>query len=205
MSGEAFLWHAVWRRIGRHSWHHAPRHVFCAKARGTLAIAWQRSLALVQSHVIQARLLRLERCRKNLSVCGIGQMGAALFIALEKPIEGLDSFVNGKAVSRESDAIERALAKIEQPSLFDFFNVSDDEAAAMFEDVPDDFEPTVPDDAWHPAADGLALFTTLADFVAANRSQFKEPDALAEDVADFVRVLSSAAEHGVRWRLCPDF
>ena len=132
-------------------------------------------------------------------------MAAALFIDLETPIEGLDSFVNGKAVSHESDAIERALAKIEQPSLFDFFNVSDDEAAAMFDDVPDDFEPTVPDDAWHPSADGLAVFTALADYIASNRDQFKEPDAVAEDVADFVRVLSSATEHGVRWRLCPDF
>ena len=132
-------------------------------------------------------------------------MGAALFISLESEIDGVDSFVNGKAVSRESDAIERALAKLDKPSLFDFFYVSEDESRAMFEDVPEDFEPTIPDDAWHAPEEGLAMFTALKAYVDANGDKFTEPEALAEDVSDFIRVLTSALKHKVRWRLLPHF
>ena len=131
-------------------------------------------------------------------------MGAALFIHLEQDIPDFDPFVNGKAVAQETDAIERALNSLGGGSLFDFFSVSDDEAALMFDDVDDDFVPEIPDDAWHAATDGLPLFNSLVDYVRDNSSQFADAESLREDLADFVRVLTKAAEHNVRWRLCPD-
>ncbi len=131
-------------------------------------------------------------------------MGAALFIHLERDIPDFDPFVNGKAVARETDAIERALESLGNASLFDFFSVSDDEAALMFDDVDDDFVPEVPDDAWHAATVGLLLFNSLVEYVCDNPSQFTDAESLSEDLVDFVRVLTRAAEHNVRWRLCPD-
>lgn len=131
-------------------------------------------------------------------------MGAALFIHLEQDIPDFDPFVNGKAVARETEAIERALKTLGNDSLFDFFSVSADEAALMFDDVDDDFVPEIPDDAWLAATDGLPLFTSLVEYVRNNPSEFADSESLAEDLADFVRVLNTAAEHNVRWRLCPD-
>jgi len=131
-------------------------------------------------------------------------MGAALFIDLEHDIPDFDPFVNGKSVAHETDAIERALDSLGCGSLFDFFSVSEDEAALMFDEVDDDFVPEIPDDAWHAATDGLSMFRALTQYVHDNPTAFSDAEALRADLDDFIRVLTEAAEYNVRWRLCPD-
>ena len=55
-------------------------------------------------------------------------MGAALYIALEKEIPGVDTMIDGKMLSRAEKHLAQAAKRLGVRPLMEFFSISADEA-----------------------------------------------------------------------------
>lgn len=62
-------------------------------------------------------------------------MGAAYFIVSEEPIEGFDTFVDGKALAHASDQLDTLAEAAGVRPLMDFFSMDPQEVDAIFDDL----------------------------------------------------------------------
>ena len=117
-------------------------------------------------------------------------MGAALYIVLEKQIEGFDPFVSGKALSREEEELDAIARDLGVTPLMDFYSASEEEA--------EEFGLEAGPETWFTAEQGLATVNALL-------AHIKDKDAVAADLQEFARVLEETREHQVRWHLAVDY
>ena len=61
-------------------------------------------------------------------------MGAAFFIVLEREIDGLDTFMGGKSLSREVESLDEAARQLGVRPLSGFFSLDPEQAAGFMED-----------------------------------------------------------------------
>jgi hypothetical protein len=145
-------------------------------------------------------------------------LGAALFIVGERPVDGLDTFVDGKALTRcrpygakqrLGRQADRHLDALAQQAgvrpLMEFFSASADELMAWLDESgkeppPGGFPPT----QWFSAADGLATVRGLIAHLEANPEAAEEVDQLLSDLRQFEEVLQGLDTAGVRWHLSVD-
>jgi hypothetical protein len=145
-------------------------------------------------------------------------MGVALFIVAERTVEGLDTFVDGKALARcrPAGAKERlgraSMRHLETLArqagvwpLMEFFSEDPKSAYALIaeegEEPPDDLPP----EQWFSAAEGLATIRGLLAYLTTHPDAAAEVDRLIEDLRQFEEVLSRLEEEGIRWHLAVDF
>jgi hypothetical protein len=116
-------------------------------------------------------------------------MGAAHYIVLEQEIDGLDTMMDGKALSRNIELLDEAAKKLGVRPLSEFFSMDADGMADVLDDDADGIE--VPPMKQFSAQEGLATIRAL----------LPRPDALPalHDLKDCERILSAAAQHGVGW------
>lgn len=62
-------------------------------------------------------------------------MGAAYFIVSEEPLEGFDTFVDGKALAHASDQLDALAEAAGVRPLMDFFSMDPEEVDAIFDDL----------------------------------------------------------------------
>src|SRR5258707_9042992 len=91
-------------------------------------------------------------------------MSAAFYIVLERPIEGFDHSVNGKALARAGELLESLANKIGTKPLMKFWSADPEELS----EIAGDLGVTVKTNAkplssqqWFPAADGLVTVQGL--------------------------------------------
>ena len=117
-------------------------------------------------------------------------MGAALYIVLERQIEGFNPFVNGKELSQEEEELAANARDLGVTPLMDFYSTSEEEAEEFgFEAAPE---------AWFTAEQGLATVNALLAHV-------QDKSAVVSDLQEFARVLEEARRHQVRWHLGVDY
>ena len=117
-------------------------------------------------------------------------MGAALYIVLEKEIDGFDHFVNGKALSSEEEALDEIARNLGVTPLMDFYSTSEEEAEELgLEGGPE---------GWFTAEQGLATVNALLAHV-------KDKDTVVADLQEFAGVLEEARKRQVRWHLGVDY
>jgi hypothetical protein len=116
-------------------------------------------------------------------------MGAAHYIVLEKEIDGLDTLMAGKSLSRHIEVLDEAARELGVRPLSEFFSMDDDALADVIGDDAGDFE--VPPLEQFSAADGLATVRAL----------LPRPEAqpAIQDLQACERILTIAAQHGIRW------
>ena len=116
-------------------------------------------------------------------------MGAAYYIALEKKIDGLDTMMDGKSLSRHIDSLDSVARKLGVRPLTEFTSMDGDALADVLGDDADGIE--VPPLQHFSAQDGLATVRAL----------LPRPEAqpALQDLKDCERILSIAAQHGVGW------
>ena len=145
-------------------------------------------------------------------------MGVALFIVAERPVDGLDTFVDGKALAhcRPADAKRaggrRAARHLEmlaheagvQP-LEEFFSASPDDVRTLLDEEDDTPDGELPPEEWFPAADGVATVRGLLAYLTAHPDAAADVDRLIEDLRQFEEVLGQLDGAGVRWHLAVDF
>ncbi len=155
------------------------------------------------------------------------RMSAAYYIVIERPIEGFDLFVDGKALAHANDLLDRLAADAGVKPLIDFFSMDPEEVDSLFSELGLDAEGTATDEAepdadvpkleeappevWFYASEGLTTIQALIQAVQglpapeAPDPYEPAPDAILADLNQFKAVLDHLAAEGVRWHLMVDF
>lgn len=132
-------------------------------------------------------------------------MGAALYIIVDSPDPGYETFVNGKVLSRTEDRHAAAAEKAGVTPLMGFFSMSQEEveAAAGEFGLPEETGTGTTEEQWFDPEDGLKTVRALLGMLD------KDPDSLGGDVKgellEFEAVLKEAKQHGHRWHLGVDY
>jgi len=145
-------------------------------------------------------------------------MGVALFIVAERPVEGLDTFVDGKALAhcrpagakarggRQAGRHLEALAR--QASvrpLMEFFSESPDNIRSLLDEEGGEVtEIDMPPERWFPASEGLASVRGLLSHLATHPETTAEVERVIEDLRQFEEVLGQLDAAGVQWHLAVD-
>lgn len=127
-------------------------------------------------------------------------MGAAYFIVLERKIDGVDTGMDGKGLSRHMESLDEAARQLGVRPLSEFFSADPKQAASFMEaEGMDAGDIELPPLLQFTAQDGLATVRALAAHVAARA------DGVTQDLTECERILNAAAEHGVGWHFEVDF
>lgn len=127
-------------------------------------------------------------------------MGSAYFIVLETPINGLDTGMDGKSLSRQMSLLDEAARQLGVQPLSEFYSVDPAQLAEFMEsegiDVSDVEPPSLQQ---FTAQSGLTTVRALASHFAARDA------GIAQDLRDCERILIAAQQHAVNWHFEVDF
>lgn len=136
-------------------------------------------------------------------------MSVALFIVAEREVEGLDTFVNGKALAHVDDLDGIAESAGVRP-LMEFFSAGPDDYLKVIGEEGEDGELHLPEgvepleEDWFAADEGLETVRGLLRHVAAHPDSVERTDDVLDDLRGFEGVLAGLARAGVRWHLAVD-
>ncbi len=119
-------------------------------------------------------------------------MGSAHYIVLEKEIEGLDTSMDGKSLSRHIDSFDAMARQLGVRPLSELFSIAPEEAAEFMEgEGASDIELSALQQ--FSAQDGVTAVRALLSHSAAHM------DSVADDLRECERILIAAAESGIGW------
>jgi hypothetical protein len=127
-----------------------------------------------------------------------------MYIVVEGEDPGYDIFVNGHALARNEDALEKLALRLGVKPLLEFFSADENSMALLLEEGAGDPEwaRTLPPPQWFTPEDGLITICTLHDYLR------EAPGALGSDTTpivceleEFERVLRKTALRSFRWQL----
>jgi hypothetical protein len=117
-------------------------------------------------------------------------MSAAYFIVLEREIDGVDTAMCGKSLSRHIESLDAAARQLGVRPPSAFFSMSAEMVAALVEN-PEDM--TLPPFQQFSAQDGLTTISALAS------DPIAQTHSVAEDLGQCERILRAAAQHNISW------
>ena len=118
-------------------------------------------------------------------------MAASLYIVVEGDDPGYDIFVNGQALARNEDALERLAA-------------DENSMALLLEQgvASPDWARHLPQPQWYDAPDGLLTVRALIDFLTTNPAAIgSETQPVLIELREYERVLHKTAQHGLHWHV----
>jgi len=133
-------------------------------------------------------------------------MAQAVVVTLEKDLPGASAAYakagTGRALAREADRLDTAARRrnVTQLTLL----LSESQATLVAQLQAEGFDPAkmrLPPEQWFPAADGLKTVRGLAEHVAANLNDFKQPNPILRDLKAAEALLAAAETAGVRFHL----
>jgi hypothetical protein len=131
-------------------------------------------------------------------------MAASLYIVVEGEDPGYDIFVNGQALARNEDALERLAERLHVTPLLEFFSADENSMALLLEQgvASPDWARHLPQPQWYPAPDGLVTVCALIEFLAENPAALgsETPPVLLE-LKEYERVLRKTAGHHLNWHI----
>jgi len=92
-------------------------------------------------------------------------MAASMYIVVEGEDPGYDIFVNGRALARHEDALERLALKLGVRPLIEFFSADENSMALLIEEGGGnpDLMRKLPPPQWYAADSGLATVRALVN------------------------------------------
>jgi hypothetical protein len=131
-------------------------------------------------------------------------MAASLYIVVEGEDPGFDIFVNGRALARNEEALDRMAGTLGIKPLLDFFSADENSMALLLEQGSGDPEWArhLPQPQWYAASSGLATVRAFLAFLNANEAALgsETPSVLAE-LKEYELVLEKTEDRGLRWHL----
>jgi len=131
-------------------------------------------------------------------------MAASMYIVVEGEDPGYDIFVNGRALARYEDALERLALKLGVKPLIEFFSADENSMALLIEEGAGNPElmRRLPPPQWYIAGDGLATVKALVAVLQDDPLLLgtEGPQVLAE-LLEYERVLDRTVKAGLRWHL----
>jgi hypothetical protein len=131
-------------------------------------------------------------------------MAASLYIVVEGEDPGFDIFVNGRALARNEEALDRLAATLRINPLLNFFSADENSMALLLEQGAGDPEwaQHLPQPQWFAAADGLATIRKLIEFLNERPAAVgSETFPILLELREYERVLQKTADRGLRWHL----
>jgi hypothetical protein len=124
--------------------------------------------------------------------------GSSLFHRAGVRIDGLDTLMRGKSLSRHIESLDEAARELGVRPLSDFVSIDPEQVADFLDDEGEEgFD--MPALRQFKAEEGLATVRALAAHPAA------QAKGVAEDLRDCERILGAAAQNGVGWHFEVDF
>jgi hypothetical protein len=127
-----------------------------------------------------------------------------MYIVVEGEDPGFDIFVNGRALARNEDALERLAQRLGIKPLLEFFSADENSMALLLDEGAGDPEwaKTLPPPQWFAPEDGLISMCTLLDFLRENPMALgSETLPVVKEMEEFERVLRKTAQRHLRWQL----
>jgi hypothetical protein len=131
-------------------------------------------------------------------------MSASLYIVVEGEDPGFDIFVNGHALARNEDALERLAERLSVQPLLEFFSADRNSMALLLEQGAGDPEWTyhLPQAQWFQPEDGLRTIRCLLDFLdMAPAALGSDTEMVARELREYETVLRKTCQRHLRWHL----
>jgi hypothetical protein len=140
------------------------------------------------------------------SACGryTAGMAASMYIVVEGEDPGFDIFVNGRALARHEDALERLAITLGVRPLIDFFSADENSMSLLIEEGAGNKEllTRLPPPQWYFGTEGLESVSALIDVLRDEPHQLgTEGPQVLEELEEYQRVLRKTEERGLRWHL----
>jgi hypothetical protein len=131
-------------------------------------------------------------------------MAASLYIVVEGEDPGFDIFVNGHALARNEDALERLAESLGVPPLLQFFSADENSMCLLLEQGAGDPEWArhLPEPQWFNPAQGLMTVRALIHFLSDTPVSFgSETQPLLMELREYETVLAKTQKYQMRWHL----
>jgi len=131
-------------------------------------------------------------------------MSASMYIVVEGEDPGYDIFVNGHALARNEDALEKLALRLGVKPLLEFFSADENSMALLLEEGAGDPEwaKTLPPPQWFSPDDGLGTISTLLDFLRDSPTALgSETVPIISELEEYERVLQKTSMRNLRWQL----
>ena len=127
-----------------------------------------------------------------------------MYIVVEGEDPGFDIFVNGRALARHEDSVEKLALSLGVRPLIEFFSADENSMALLLEQgvASPDWARHLPQPQWYDATDGLLTVCALMEFLTANPAALgsETPPVLAE-LREYERVLRKTAQRSLHWHI----
>ena len=131
-------------------------------------------------------------------------MAASMYIVVEGEDPGYNIFVNGRALARHEDALEKVALKIGARPLIEFFSADENSLALLIEEGAGNQEllRKLPPPQWYSASDGLATVHALEQELERDPQQLgSEGPTVLSELQEYREVLTKTKEKDLRWHL----
>lgn len=131
-------------------------------------------------------------------------MPASMYIVVEGEDPGFDTFVNGRALARNEDALERMAIRLGVRPLIDFFSTDENSMALLIEEGAGNPEllDRLPPPQWFSGTDGYTAISALIEEIRRDPGQLgSESELIREELEEYATVLRKTADRGLRWHL----
>ena len=127
-----------------------------------------------------------------------------MYIVVEGEDPGYDIFVNGRALARNEDALERLALRLGVRPLIEFFSADENSMSLLIEEGAGNPEliKRLPPPQWYAPQDGLTSVERLLYTLRDDPQQLgTDGSNVVAELDEYVRVLRKAIQAGDRWHL----
>jgi hypothetical protein len=127
-----------------------------------------------------------------------------MYIVVEGEDPGFDIFVNGRALARHEDALEKLAISLGVRPLIDFFSADENSMSLLIEEGAGNQEliKRLPPPQWYFGSEGLATVQVLLESLREEPYKLgTEGPQVLEELEQYARVLAKTEERGLRWHL----
>ena len=131
-------------------------------------------------------------------------MAASLYIVVEGEDPGFDIFVNGHALARNEDALERLAESLGVPPLLQFFSADENSMCVLLEQGAGDpdWARHLPDPQWYDPSQGLITVRALIEFLSSSPlSLGSETVPVLTELREYETVLGKTQRYQLRWHI----
>ena len=127
-----------------------------------------------------------------------------MYIVVEGDDPGYDIYVNGRALARHEDAVERLALRLGVRPLIEFFSADENSMALLIEEGAGNPEllKRLPPPQWYAPSAGLQTVQALVEELRREPLQLGTESALVlAELEEYERVLEKTMRAGLRWHL----
>ena len=131
-------------------------------------------------------------------------MAASFYIVVEGEDPGFDTFVNGHALARNEDALERLAESLHVDPLLEYFSADETSMCLLLDQGAGDpdWAQNLPAPQWFDPADGLVTIRALIRYLIASPVCLgSETSRVLNELREYERVLEKTRKRNLRWQL----